>query len=320
MSPAPKDDEPVTLAPGDVEEVAPDPDSFRGRFASPAAKNYLFAGLAALAMVFIVLFFNGTDLGGLLLVLVGAAGLVLRWASAPVLFLVLLVYFLVFPFGLPPADDDPRMIAYNRFAVTDLLLAGAVVVYVASHYRLLALTLRAFPADEPRDRKVTPKPPRRPPANVREGEIPRLLVVAAAAVLLGQLGWYVVSSAEVDPIAWFPVRLGKAHTFQYRVDPNAPVAAGFSQPMVRFLLLVGLGLGFALLARLVFGYWRLTRLTPSEGALVVQEYGWDQTRRELVRLEKWRLWGRQRAERRAEKAAERAKRDAGRANARGAKR
>jgi hypothetical protein len=52
----------------------------------------------------------------------------------------------------------------------------------------------------------------------------------------------------------------------------------------RFVLMAGLVFFGTLLARLVFGYWRLRVMGPAEAAMVVQEAGWDETRREDVRL------------------------------------
>ena len=54
----------------------------------------------------------------------------------------------------------------------------------------------------------------------------------------------------------------------------------------------------ALLGRLVFGYWRLRVMKPDEAGMALQDAGWDESRRELTRVEGWRRWGRERAERR----------------------
>jgi hypothetical protein len=55
-------------------------------------------------------------------------------------------------------------------------------------------------------------------------------------------------------------------------------------------MLVILGLGFfgTLLARLVFGYWRLRRLSAAQGRMMLQESDWTETRRERVRIEVWK--------------------------------
>src|SRR4051812_26824474 len=113
-------------------------DAFRVLFYDPAVRNYTVAALSALAMIFLVLFQQGSDLGGLLIVLVGVAGVMLRWTPAPVFVLALLTYFMVFPFGIPgEAFDSNFEIQDGRFRMTDLLLTASVLVYVACQYRLL---------------------------------------------------------------------------------------------------------------------------------------------------------------------------------------
>jgi len=273
--------------PADVEPDATDPATLRGLFRNPAARDYVFVGLGALAMVFVVLFQKGSDLGGLMLVLVGAAGLVLRWPAAPIFFLLLLLYFSIFPFGLPPADENPFEIEDGRFRVTDLVLAAAVVVYLASHYRVYGLTALAVPAETKYPRKDAP-PARRPAALVRRGEVARLFYTAAAVAVAGQLVWLFATTVEVDPTAAFPLKAAERR--------GRGAADGLPPGLTRFVLLAGVvGVG-ALLARLVFGYWRLRRMTPAEGGMILQDEGWNETRRERVRLETWRFWARGRAD------------------------
>lgn len=272
-------------------DAAPDPDSFRGRFHPAEVRNYLFAGLAALALVFVVLFARGSDLGGLLLVLLGAAGMALRWPGTPPLFLLVLLYFLVFPYGLPPADANPSAIARGSFGVGDMILAAAVLVYVACHYRVYALTTRAVPADTLHPPRGEEKPPRRAAANVRPEEVTRIVAVAVAAAIAGQFVWWGLTAATVDVLGDLPVRFDRP---QPRRDGAA--GAGYAGYATRLLLLVGLAAGGTVLGRLVFGYWRLRRLSPAEGGMIVQEAGWDETRREDARIAGWRAWGRRKSQ------------------------
>src|SRR5207248_6308100 len=74
--------------------------------------------------------------------------------------------------------------------------------------------------------------------------------------------------------------------------------ASLSPQAQRFVVLTGLIASTALLGRLVFGYWRLRVMKPAEAGMVLQDAGWDESRRELVRVEGWRRWGRDRATRR----------------------
>jgi hypothetical protein len=269
--------------PEDDGVAPPDPESFRGRFHAAEVRNYLFAGLAALAMVFVVLFARGSDLGGLLLVVLGSAGMVLRWPGTPPLFLVVLLYFLVFPYGVPPADYDPSAIARGSFRVGDMILAAAVLVYVACHYRVYALTARAVPADTPDPPRGEEKPPRRAPGNVRPEEVTRVVAIAVAAAIAGQFVWWGLTTATIDVLGDIPVRFDRPQPRR-----GSPDGRGYAGYATRLLLLVGLVAGGALLGRVVFGYWRLRRLGPAEGGLVVQEAGWDETRREDARVAGWR--------------------------------
>lgn len=262
----------------------PDPDTIRGMFENPATRNYLFAGFAALAMVFVVMLQQASDIGGLMLVLLGAAGMVLRWPAAPVLFLLLMLWFLIFPFGIPDPDSMPLEFDAGSLRVADMLLAFSVVVYLAAHYRVYGLTAQAVPFDQRFPRKGE-KPLRRPTDLVSEGEIPRLLYVTGGVVLAGQLVWVFVTSFEVDVLGEVPLRLsaGRQGVWPPR---NRDMPAG----MTRFILTTGLLFFGTLLAWLVFGYWRLRRMTPAEGGMVLQDANWDETRRERVRVERWRTW------------------------------
>jgi hypothetical protein len=261
-------------------------------------RNYLFAGLAALAMVFVILFERGSDLGGLLVVVLGAAGLALRWSAAPPVFVLVLTYFLVFPLGVPdPVSLGGFEIVESRFRVADLLLAFSVVAYLACQYRVLGLVYQAVPSDT-RFPTKDEEPTRRPPALIRPGEIARLLWLTGAVVLAGQLAWLLVTSAEVVPGEVFPLRLGSAARLYRSPDQRA----GLSEPAARFVVLAGLVFFPALLARLVFGYWRLKVMGPAEARMVVLDTAWNEARREHDRVEKWRARGRRRAAERAAQA------------------
>jgi hypothetical protein len=79
---------------------------------------------------------------------------------------------------------------------------------------------------------------------------------------------------------------------------------GFSTKATVFFVLLGLLFFGTLVARLVFGYWRLRLMGSAEGGMVLLDGGWVETKRERSRLEKWRVWGRDRAEARAKAEAE----------------
>jgi hypothetical protein len=285
-------------APDDVEvdedagALPPDADSLAGRFADPTVRNYLFTGLAALAMIFVVMFQQGSDLGGLMLVILGAAGMVLRWSGSPLFFLLVLFWFLIFPFGFPDPYENPFEIVEGRFRIVDLILVGSVTIYLMCHYRLYGLTAQAIPFEQ-RFPKKDEKPPRRPPSLIRPGEIAGMLYLAAGLVIAGQLVWIFATHTVVE------VSGGVSFGFAAPRPTNERPGRGFSPETTRFILLAGFFFFGTLLTRLVFGYWRLRLLSPAEGRMILQDASWDETRRERARVENWRAWGRMKAQERA---------------------
>lgn len=271
----------------DLDEVpaaAPNPDSLAGLFADPAVRNYLFVGLAAVAMVFVVMFQRGSDMGGLMLLVIGGAGLVLRWPAAPLFFLLVLFWFLVFPFGFHAPLENPYELIEGRFRFDDLMLIMAVTVYLVCHYRIYGLTAQAIPFETRFPRKEE-KPPRRPAALIQPGEIARVFYLAAAAAIAGQLMWLFASHTEVI------VRNGISFRFAEPRPVGPRTRTGLSGETTRFILLAGLFFFGTMLARLLFGYWRLRQMGPAEARMILQDASWDETRRERARVENWRAWG-----------------------------
>ena len=290
------DDEADDLA----EELPPDPDSVRWLFHEPAVRNHLFAAFAALAMIFVIMFATTGPVGSVPVVLLAVAGLMFRWLGTPLFVLLLVFWFQVFPAGLPPGYENRFEIEQGRFRVTDVLLVFSVVVYVVCHYRVYGFTALAIPFENSIRRKGE-KPFRRPPALVRPGEIGRVLAVAGVVVIVGQLAWLAATLLETDPGEFLPLKFAERRP-AYGNRPSTALSPGFN----RFVLLVGMIFFTTLAARLVFGYWRLRLMGPAEAGMMLQDGGWDETRRENVRVESWKAWGRERRQQRERKARERA--------------
>jgi len=258
-------------------------DAVTERFADVRVRGLLFAGLGGLAMLFVVMFERGADVGGLLIAVLGAAGLVLGWRASPAFVLLILLYFLVFPYGLPPPEEDPFELEYGTFRVADVLMAAALVMYLSAHYRLLGITRLAMP-NEPGGFGHKTSPRTRPADLIRKGELLRTFTLTAVVVLVGQIVWAVVINLEVDTLGDSPLRF--ADNTGVRRD-----GGDLSPWRTRLVAVVGLLFFGTLFARLVFGYWRLRTMTPAEGAMLLTDAGWDETRRERVRVEGWRMWG-----------------------------
>jgi hypothetical protein len=277
-------------------------------FRDPAVRSYTYAALGALAMVFVVLFMNGSDIGAVLVVLLASAGLVLRWIAAPPLVLVVVCYFQLFPFGAPFAGfETPFEVRDSHFRVIDAVLTMAVLVYLRCQYRIFGLVQQAMPFENVL-RRGGEGPVRRPASHIEPGEVGWLLGVAGGIVVVGQLAWWLVNSLEFTPNEEFPIRWSEGVTISTfgRTRPRSP--GEFSPGAHRFFAIVGLLFFGTLLARLVFGYWRLRMMNAAEGSMVLANTSWAESHRERVRTEKWRIWGRRRAAEQA-KEAERAERE-----------
>jgi hypothetical protein len=108
----------------------------------------------------------------------------------------------------------------------------------------------------------------------------------------------------IYPVEDFPFEWVGADAMTPGVLSSSTPRGALSPSTTRFVLLVGMLFFGVLIARLVFGYWRLRAMAPEEGAMILLDGNWLETRRERSRLEKWRVWGRKRAEEQAKAEAE----------------
>jgi hypothetical protein len=271
----------------------------------PAVRPYLYGALCGLAMTFLILFVNGSDIGGVIVVLLGLAALFLRWVAAPPFVLLIVCYLQVFPFAIPDPDfvlDNPFQVRETHFQVQDVALVMAVLVYLRCVYRVFGLVQQSMPFENLFRRKGE-YPTRRPTSHIDPTEIAWLVGACAALVLLGQVVWWLVNAIDFTPTDdGFPFRWADTKSFA-RYRRGAREGGEFGAGASRFFVMLGaLFFGF-LLVRLVFGYWRLRMMSAAEGAMVLTDTSWADSHRERVRVEKWRIWGQQRAVEQARKQA-----------------
>jgi hypothetical protein len=271
-------------------------ETFDVLFSDSMVRNFTFAGLGALGMMFLILLEQASDYGGLMIVVIGSCGLLLRWSAAPIFVLLILTWFLIFPLGVPwEYYRNPSEIVEGRFRITDLMLVLSLLVYLACQFRILGIVSQAIPFDGPIRRKDE-TPARRPPALISPAEFGIMLGGCVAFAFAGQLLWWLVNSVEVVPTEDWPLQM-----IESRSGADY-LRGGMQTGMARFVVLVGLLFFGTLIARIVFGYWRLRMMRPAEGAMVLLDGGWSETHRERQRQEAWRIWGRKRAQTAADKA------------------
>lgn len=256
----------MSIAPPEFEASADAPP------ASPGV--YLAGGLGGLVAVAAALMEQSAGgLAGLACLIPGVIGLTLRRNAMPGVFLVTLAYFLAFPTGNPfdPASSTPAGQSYFRIA--DFVLVGGAAAYLVCQYRLFGLTTQAVPAD-PAGVTGADSPAVRVVTAADDGEVTRLAVGLAAALLAGQLVWLVVTGLGVELTTFPPVEVARSET-----SPNS-----------RFLL----GVGVTALAGGVLGFWawygRAAGLRADQARLFLTDTAWRESRRELNRHEVWRAW------------------------------
>lgn len=299
------DDRARAREPKDAREPLTQREVFEFYLNDKAARPYLIGALGALAMLFLVMFLGGSDIGAVTVALFALATLAFRWTAGPPFTVLFLFYFSVFPYGLPVVDDlysNPFEVRESHFRVADVVLVLAALVYLRCQYRIFGLVQQAMPFENVFRRKGD-HPLRRPSAHVAPTEIAWLMGVAFALVLLGQFLWWLVNALEFVPTDdEFPVRWADPNSLaRYRRGRREP--GEYSAGASRFFIILGALFFGLLLVRLVFGYWRLRMMTAAEGATILTDTSWAESHRELVRMEKWRIWGRLRAVERRRRAA-----------------
>ena len=269
-----------------------------------ALRPHLIGALGALAMVFLVMFLSGSDIGAVIVALYGMAALALRWTAAPPFLLFILFYFSVFPFGFPEAGpDNPFEVRETHFRVADVILVMSVLVYLRCTYRIFSIVQQSMPFENVLRNKGD-QPMRRPTAHIEPGEIAWLIASAGAIVLIGQGVWWLVNALEFVPTDEdFPLRWADNKSFaRFRRSSGRPPGE-FNPGASRFFIMLGAMFFGLLFVRLVFGYWKHRMMNAAEGAMVTTNTSWAESHRERVRVEKWRIWGRQRVVEQAKKEA-----------------
>jgi hypothetical protein len=158
---------------------------------------------------------------------------------------------------------------------TDLGVAGALLAYVAGHYRALSLRKKRGPEDGPRWRRQGP--PRRSPALVTGAEVLFLLLTVSGCVVVA-FAFLAEGADKVVPTA-------------FRSEPRLGLVIGLAWLVGVFVAVAAAGLG----------YWRWSQASPPEELLYLQDQAWSATRSEQRQLNRWLAWARQQFQRRKER-------------------
>jgi hypothetical protein len=247
----------------------------------PLFHPYAAVCLAALAAICFVETQRGVRLTTPPLLAVGLAGALTRVRLAPILVLVTLAASHLFEQQRYGGLGWRWYVRPRPFAAADVVLCGAVLLYVVAHYRLQSLARHVFPVD-PRRREPVPGKPgrsrvvqfRRSPQLATTEEVALLLLAVPVPALLAQALWLVL--ARQWDVLGLPHQVGRLL-------------------LLGWVLAVG---GFVVAALL--GHWRARQMTPAEGEMCLQDMLWQETRREQRRLNRWLAWAELRRRRKEE--------------------
>ncbi|CAN5375467.1 hypothetical protein BH10PLA2_BH10PLA2_20100 [soil metagenome] len=244
-----------------------------GPVASPqsnATETYGFVCGTALVLIGVVLIRRGLFPTALFPVGAGFLGLFFYWRIAPVLVIGITASCLIRADRGELAFQAGHQIQSG--AVVEMqtwILCSALLAYVLAHYRLQCLTSSIFPSER-RSRKAAPgktlleKP--------RDGK----------SVSMGEVGMLVIAL----PFVTFAALL------LLRVLPTNHERFEFSRTTWPTLVLLWILALFTILIHAVLSYIGLRNLTLAEARTFLQDLQWQELRRDLRRINRWRLWAR----------------------------
>ncbi len=242
-----------------------------------SSRMYSIMAGGSLLVCFNLLSTPENSLVALLVVLMAVAGLLLRWIITPILFLICCGYLIIDPYLQGPYLFRSRHFLGSRnvaipFSFQSGLLCLSIVVYVIAAYRLLSFTLQGMYHDPGAiiSEKSRSGKPCRPEASFTNQELVIVLLMAVVAsvgsMLMSHFTWSISSNSPLN------------FTYNFRIA------------IVRFLHILLLCGGPALLAILTFRVVRLYSMNPQQARMILHDYFRTEIGREQNRIYRWQKW------------------------------
>jgi hypothetical protein len=252
----------------------------------PLVRDYTFLALGALALCGMVLYFDGPGIWGLLPVLLGMIGVLVRWGAAPALYLVTLLVVLILPdrlLWLLGAPSGHR----GEVELTDVVLAAASLIYVAAQMRLQSLVRHGVPPDLRRKRRLLS------PRLVGRWFLPGQPTHRSGAAGGGELLLLLIAAPGFALVAWL---LWMRLALEPSPEPGSLPPVLWQIVVIVWAMVIGLAGMHAFL-----GYLGRARASPEESTVFLQDQLWGATRGEQRRINRWLVWARLRRQRKEEK-------------------
>lgn len=263
----------------------------------PAERTYaVVIGFSVLTIFLARFLIDGPPVAFLFLVS-AALGFFFKWRKMPAFGVLLLAYFLFAPLLLPYGPPANHLFRQSHFEPMAMLLAMAVLVYLAAQYRLYGLMDRAMPSDTTTKITSMIDPHLRQVSRDLRPEVVSMCFMMAGCVAAGSIGYLLVTEFYFEPLLDnFPVR------FAGRVGQEPSGLPGSVLPWVSRLALTMAGIVLvALMTRFVFWYWRLSSLNGDEAKAIVIDTAWAENHANLRRNGRWEAWAAERTPRREQR-------------------
>jgi hypothetical protein len=253
---------------------------------APAVRNYTLISLLALVVVLLVLLEKGCGEWSLAPVALGCVSLLLHVRFGPPLVMLALVWLLLA--NSWRADPIRVIVSATRNRVTqgidssgqdlsEVALAGAVLIFTLGFYRTQSLVYHLFPIDSRLRRRRLPNAGHLEKRSLESVESLELPLLVGAGFIWSFLAW----------IFW-----------QWLIVQRPRL--GFEVPFWRGLVLFWLVSMGLVLTLAVLAYLAQAGAGPEANAIYLQDQLWQQTRREQSRINRWLTWARLRGQRRKE--------------------
>jgi hypothetical protein len=232
-----------------------------------------------LGLILLVSVEEGQTIAGLLAVLIGGLGVLLRLRLSPVLVLLALAagrLYVQYLTRLAVIDFPPR--GGVLFQPLDLVLCMATLGYVAGHYRLQSIWFNILPADPrrryrretrlviPADRVGKVVPPQRSASLLTPAELAWFVLQLPLAALAAQGVWWLLS------VRWS--------------------LTGLPPRLTQVLVLLWLVVIGLLVVGQLFRTWRRRQMDVATARTLLQDVLWNETRGEQRRIARWLAWWR----------------------------
>ena len=255
-----------------------------------ASRNYLFIGLASLLAVTAIMYVRSGEsaIAAIIPTLIASTGFLLSWRLIPGIYILVLSYFNVPPYGELVGPSSSSAIYGSGFRIIDILLAAAVLISLVTMVRYMSMKTTAIPSDISKSIVRKSRVNRtRPDSNVGRDEFIQLFISIGLFTLAGQLLWITITSLHVNALKIPPFSV---HWDVFtQLDPIDP-RGQYSSPRDRFLVSIGIVSFVSLMLSTIFWYWKISRFTNFEARMSLLDTGWYENRRELNRQAKWIAW------------------------------